>query len=560
MSYPRKLHVLIVEDDSSVIDAYKEHFRSLRKTFPLVEPVYARSFADAKGCVDGQSIFHIVILDLNLPMETQGTPVEGFVPGEDLLELLAQRDDAPVPVVLVVSGKLNLPHSTRGIKDRLANDFFHGDLLTKASVDEYQEIARGLQKALAYVDVGIHIRDSGRDVFPILSPREDDLLRRCVLANASTLGVDIRWWSAELGPTISRPSFSRGPTKVLMGKFLLDDGMEVSIPTFFKFESAGNALFATRDVGILSQKLRHVKVFGIQKSRRRSLIVTQSVTNHGTPVPLSSYLAGSPEAVSSHLPRLISEVVAQLKLLGGESADNVLIGSLMWEHLDAQAIEKTWRAYRERLPNEPPTDSPIGLLASIRSSAEKCWTNRRSCVHGDLNATNVAIDTTQEGHPEAYIFDPAGMKADFALRDLAMLEVTTIVFNAAEAHEGLLDACRPFFSGEFLPKVSPPPISSALTRNILSLISAIRENVVTEGERTVYALLVFDAVLVQLSGLGIQPSHNKVRSPAAACRMAEWIAEWVPAVARGIRLDATQLALGDGATGEVAIVLPLGHG
>ena len=78
MSYPRKLHILVIEDDADAIEAYKSSFALLAKTYQLVDPVFARSFADAKKHIDGSAIFHLVLLDLNLPMATRQTPVEGL--------------------------------------------------------------------------------------------------------------------------------------------------------------------------------------------------------------------------------------------------------------------------------------------------------------------------------------------------------------------------------------------------------------------------------------------------------------------------------------------------
>ncbi len=301
MSYPRKLHILVTEDDSDAIEAYKATFTLLAKNFQFVEPVFARSFADAKRHIDGSDIFHVVLLDLNLPLATRQQPAEGLAPGEQLLEELAKRDRLPVPVVLVVSGKLNLPHPIGGIQDRLAKDFWYGRLVNKGSPDQHSEIEIGLTQALKYIDLGIHIRDSGSEWFPTLSPREEDLLRRCILSQPSTLGVDIRWWSAEPGQSASHPSPNRGPTKVLMGQFLMDDGMGTSIPTFFKFEPAGNAPSVCRDVGILAQKLGHVKVFTTSHARQRSLIVTQSATNRGVPVSLNEYLHRSAGEVTPNI-------------------------------------------------------------------------------------------------------------------------------------------------------------------------------------------------------------------------------------------------------------------
>lgn len=37
------------------------------------------------------------------------------------------------------------------------------------------------------------------------------------------------------------------------------------------------------------------------------------------------------------------------------------------------------------------------------------WVRRISCTHGDLNATNIAIDLGAPGRPHAYVFDAAGI-------------------------------------------------------------------------------------------------------------------------------------------------------
>src|ERR1700722_7473289 len=152
MSYPRKLHLLVIEDDPDVITGYKTSFPLYAKTFPLVEPVIARSFADAIKHINGPEIFHVVLLDLNLPMATREQPVEGLAPGEQLLEDLAKRDAYPVPVVLIVSGKLNLAQSIGGLQDRLTRDFWYGRLVNKG-LEQANEIEAGLVQALKYLDV-----------------------------------------------------------------------------------------------------------------------------------------------------------------------------------------------------------------------------------------------------------------------------------------------------------------------------------------------------------------------------------------------------------------------
>ena len=213
MSYPRKLHILVIEDDSDAIEAYKTSFSLFaKKGLQFVEPIFARSFADARKHIDSSEIYHLVLLDLNLPLATRKQPAEGLAPGEQLLEELAKRDSHPVPVVLVISGKLNLPHPIGGILDRLGKDCWYGRLVNKGTQQQHHDIETALSQALRYTDIGIHIRDAGKEWFPTLSPREEDLLRRCVLAQPSTLGVDVRWWTANQSnrsvirlPIVGRP-------------------------------------------------------------------------------------------------------------------------------------------------------------------------------------------------------------------------------------------------------------------------------------------------------------------------------------------------------------------
>ena len=168
MSYPRKLHVLIIEDEEDPIDTYRELLRSYQKEFPSVEPTVARSFADAKALLEAAHIFHVVILDLNLPLANRERPADGLAPGEQLLDLFAKRQTYPVPVLLVVSGKLNLMRLT-DLQTRLSRDFWYGAMVNKGP-HVSDDLKKGLQKATEYCDVGIHVRDGGRDWFPTISP------------------------------------------------------------------------------------------------------------------------------------------------------------------------------------------------------------------------------------------------------------------------------------------------------------------------------------------------------------------------------------------------------
>lgn len=532
MSYPRQLHILIIEDESQMIEGYNLYFNDPRGPYQGVELFFARSFADATKLIESSKIFHVAIVDLNLPMNTRENAAEGLAPGEQLLAALAKRDGYPVPVVLVVSGKLNLAQPLSGLQESLEHSFWHGRLVNKGE-GEYHEIEAGIAKALEYVDVGIHLQDSNRGWFPTLSPREEDLLRRCILAQELAIGVDIQWWSAESGRSLARSSPNRGPTKVLVGNFLMDDGMGASRATFFKFEPAGDGISECRNIAILGQKLAHVKALSAVHSRGRSLIVTQSVTTRGFPVPLNEYLRRKTDEVGPTINSVVAQVVEQLGQLGDQSEDEIPVSAFLWECLNRVEMERAWGTCETR-----ELESPLDFFDGLRASNSRLWATRRACTHGDLNATNVAIDDSQTGKPQAYIFDAGWMQQDIEFRDLATLEVTTVLFNCVGTDENLLLACKRFYDSDFLPDYDPTK-DGDFTRNVQSMIVAIRSRFTTDDQKVAYALLVFGAALQQLFGMGVQPSPNKIANPLHACQLASWAGTWV----RNITPHLTDVAL-----------------
>lgn len=413
----------------------------------------------------------------------------------------------------------------------MTRDFWYGQMVNKGP-DLPDELKRGLGKAHEYCDVGIQLQDSGRAWFPTISPREEDLLRRCVLSQQSCLGVDLQWWGAELGPSVSRPRHDAGPTKVLMGRFLLDDGLEVSRPTFFKFEPAGNARYACRDVGILDQKLSHVKVKHANTSRSRSLLVTQSVTD-SRPIPLDQFLAGDPRSVQPHLPDLVADITGQLGQLGRCSDGQVPVRELLWKHHDRATLLAAWQRTDIRQVLKSGLQSPQLAFDNLSRNEALVWVTQRSCTHGDLNATNVAVDAGSSDRPRAYIFDAEGVHADVATRDLAVLEVTTLLFLAAPEVEQNFPAFRAFYADGLCPATLPDDLTSLppLVQNTIHLLGIIRKTVQEMPNPEVYPLMVFDTSIIQLGGLVVQPVRNKIAAPVHACYLASWAAAWVQKVA-----------------------------
>ena len=210
------------------------------------------------------------------------------------------------------------------------------------------------------------------------------------------------------------------------------------------------------------------------------------------------------------------------------NTDKAPIGEFLWDHLDRAAIEKAWSTYNADCGEGESLPTPLEAFDFLKNTAAKLWVSRTNCIHGDLNATNVAIDASREDNPQAYIFDAAGMRADIQFRNLAALEVTTILFNSVGIDDRLIDTCKVAYQDTFLPDpVADPSRAHHFAQNVLTMITAIRSHFQSEQQKTAYALLVFDAVVRQLFGLGVQPSPNKVKNPIHACILAKWVTRWL---------------------------------
>lgn len=58
MSYPRKIHTLIVEDETVVIASYHEIFNSLKGEFDLLKPDVVLTYEDAQHVLEQGRISH----------------------------------------------------------------------------------------------------------------------------------------------------------------------------------------------------------------------------------------------------------------------------------------------------------------------------------------------------------------------------------------------------------------------------------------------------------------------------------------------------------------------
>src|SRR5579862_883814 len=407
MSYPLTLHPLVIEDNDDVKDAYELAFQKVYKEyssflpFRAAQPCYAFSYQQAVGLLDSSRMFHVVILDLRLP-EKPGLPeVQDQDLGLDLLQRCINRERFPIPALLVISGHLGATDQG-GLQDTLRENFWYGRPLVKG--EDYgileREIRRACVEALRYSAVGIHVRDGGEKQYPTLTPRDEDLLRRSVLDQDGAIGVDLNWWSARHAAEASGGGTTANPwTKVLTGRYLLDDGGGASRPKFFKLLAGADSHSVIESARRIEQKLTHIKITSTVISRSTGLIVTEKLgAQDARPRPLGDALESMDRAGALDV---AGQIVRQVRDLGDPLDDSKPLKSLLWSAHDEEILRDEWN-HSQPLPAGVPAADPVALYVELSRSDQKLRLREQPLVHGDLHMSNVALDRTDRGF-EAYI-------------------------------------------------------------------------------------------------------------------------------------------------------------
>jgi hypothetical protein len=168
---------------------------------------------------------------------------------------------------------------------------------------------------------------------------------------------------------------------------------------------------------------------------------------------------------------------------------------------------------------------------ALTNNSAGVWVQIRQCNHGDLHAKNVAIDTGVTP-VRAFIIDTGSMTPAVNVRDLSLLEVTSLLFQIPREDVSLVRACDSFYGVTVEPPADldlttgPPQV-----RNTRALIAEIRRQALRMCDPQVYALSVFDNALIQLSGLAIQSARNKISDPFDAALLAAMSARWLQRIA-----------------------------
>jgi len=509
MSYPSCIQPLVIEDEPDVKTVYEDILRRLG-TAP---PKFAFCYEDAIAHLKSSTIFHLVLLDLRLPESVGLPPTDTVDLGMTLLEECVKREWYPIPALLIVSGHVAKARQSE-LSDKVRGNFCCGRVLVKGAEPEHlaEEINKALDAVSRYIGVGIHLRDAGRSTYPVISPREEDLLRRSVLDYSRGVGIDLEWWSAS---RYSSPSDVDSEwTKVLMGRFLLADGDRASRTHFFKLYPAAHREATVLAARGLASRLQHVSVVTDIAGVRRSLLVTQAVgPGERRPRSLRQWLAQpslSVEAIRS----VASQVAGQLFRMGNASPNIQQVNSFIWPYHDEEQLGREWQKWKTPSAD----DDPLAVLRMVQASTREVRYTEHSFIHGDLHAENVAVDVGDSGdEPRAFVFDAGATTRAPRLKDMAMLEVSVLLHSEDYLTAEALDE---LFGGQAVAAGSSPRTT---------FVRALRSECLPDSdpEWLVYAVLLFDQALVQLGGLAFAVSGNKIHNPKDAARLVVCASKWL---------------------------------
>ena len=168
-------------------------------------------------------------------------------------------------------------------------------------------------------------------------------------------------------------------------------------------------------------------------------------------------------------------------------------------------------------------EDPIELYEELATSDEKLRLNEQSLVHGDLHISNVALDT-DHGKPVAYIFDPGVISRNVAGRDLAVLEVSVILHQDLGA-ETLSQICAALYPPSDA-SMGADQVMDMPGRNTVEFVRTLRKHSEASNDLMIYALMVFDSVLIQVGSLAFGSTGNRIQDERSAVYLLAVVARW----------------------------------
>jgi hypothetical protein len=273
----------------------------------------------------------------------------------------------------------------------------------------------------------------------------------------------------------------------------------------------------------VAQRLAHITIVSNVEARSTSLMVTEKVgALDARPTPLAEGLSS---LGSEQILRIAPQIASQVEQLGDLLPESRPLCAVLWAAHDMENLASQWSRFRTDLQQHEPTGTdPIDLYSTLSASEERTRLNMRSIVHGDLHIGNVALDVAA-GSAEAYIFDPGASRTDVAGRDIASLEVSTILHQRI-ALATTFDICSALYGSSDPTGDVDSAAFPAQKRNTILFVRSLRTAAATWNDRSLYALMVFDSVLIQVGGLATGLSGNYIEDPRCATYLLAMAAAW----------------------------------
>jgi hypothetical protein len=338
--------------------------------------------------------------------------------------------------------------------------------------------------------------------------------------------LDLTWWSAKRLVAISknRSDSTNSWTKVLMGRYLLDSGRGASRPKFFKLMDGFDAKSVIDSARYVEQKLTHIKLACHVITKSRALIVTEKVgAQDARPSSLEAIFTGSEPSRAREVALQIADQVQQLGDLLPESKP---LKALLWPGHNTALVIEQWNRFAPQVREQLGYDTdPVSLFSELLANEEKQRINEGSLVHGDLHMSNVALDLGPKG-AHAYIFDAGVVKRNVAGRDIAVIEASVLLHQRIE-HEVFVRICSILYgpATSTIDNVAEDPVVG-IAKDIVDFIQALREAANPWNDPEIYALMVFDFVLIQVGGLAFGSYGNRIVDQQSAAYLLAVVGDW----------------------------------
>jgi hypothetical protein len=289
----------------------------------------------------------------------------------------------------------------------------------------------------------------------------------------------------------------------------------------------------------VEQKLSHIKLACHITTKSCALIVTEKVGAHNaSPNVLEAIFTGSEPSLAR---TVALQIAAQVEQLGDLLPESKPLKELLWRGHDITLITEQWNRFApevQKLLGEDP--DPVALFSELMVSEKIQRITERSLVHGDLHMSNVALDL-EPNVAHAYIFDAGVVNRNVAGRDIAVIEASVLLHQRIE-HEDFVQICLILYGPARTETGDVASVSVVgVAKDIVEFILALREAAKPWNEAEIYALMVFDFVLIQIGGLAYGSFGNRIVNQPSAAYLLAMVAEWYR------RLRSPTRALGDGA-------------